>query len=75
MNSFILRLQDATHAQDIAGVTSFVGEDDSGSFGILANQARMMTEEEKLQLTKASLHRMEEEIFKRLWRMGRGIEG
>ena len=43
MNSFTLRLQDATRAQDITGVTSFVGEDASGSFGILAGHARFMT--------------------------------
>lgn len=43
MNGFTLRLQDATHAEDIAGVTSFVGEDASGSFGILAGHGRMMT--------------------------------
>ena len=42
MKSFTLRLQDATHSEDIAGVTSFVGEDASGSFGILAGHARMM---------------------------------
>jgi F-type H+-transporting ATPase subunit epsilon len=43
MKSFSLRLQDATHSEEIAGVTSFVGEDKSGSFGILAGHARMMT--------------------------------
>ena len=43
MKSFTVRLQDATHKEDIAGVTSFVGEDSSGSFGILAGHARMMT--------------------------------
>ncbi len=43
MKSFSLRLQDATHAEEITGVTSFVGEDSSGSFGILAGHARMMT--------------------------------
>ncbi len=43
MKVFTLRLQDATHAEEIAGVTSFVGEDASGSFGILAGHARMMT--------------------------------
>lgn len=43
MNSFTLRLQDATRAQDITGVTSFVGEDASGSFGLLAGHARFMT--------------------------------
>ena len=43
MKSFTLRLQDATRAQDISGVTSFVGEDASGSFGVLAGHARFMT--------------------------------
>lgn len=43
MKTFTLRLQDATHAEEIAGVTSFVGEDASGSFGILAGHARLMT--------------------------------
>jgi F-type H+-transporting ATPase subunit epsilon len=43
MSSFTLRLQDATHAEEITGVTSFVGEDASGSFGILAGHARMIT--------------------------------
>jgi F-type H+-transporting ATPase subunit epsilon len=42
MKTFTLKLQDATHAQVIAGVTSFVGEDDSGSFGILAGHQRIM---------------------------------
>jgi F-type H+-transporting ATPase subunit epsilon len=42
-STFTLRLQDATRAEEIAGVTSFVGEDDSGSFGILAGHARMLT--------------------------------
>jgi len=43
MNSFVLNLFDASHEQRIEGVTSFVGEDDSGSFGIQANHARFMT--------------------------------
>lgn len=43
MKSFSLILQDATHNQQIDGVTSFVGEDSSGSFGILAGHARMIT--------------------------------
>lgn len=43
MKGFTLRLQDATHAEEIAKVTSFVGEDVSGSFGVLADHARMMT--------------------------------
>ena len=134
MNTFLLRLQDAIRMEEIADVTSFVGEDSSGSFGILAGHARMMTslitglarfstgedswkylalpgaalffhdnvltlstrhflldddymrisqalqqqllEEEKLlRVTKESLHRMEEEVLKRLWQMGRGTEG
>jgi len=37
----MLKLQDATHSEEISGVTSFVGEDASGSFGILAGHARL----------------------------------
>jgi len=40
---FTLLLQDATHTERIEGVTSFVGEDASGSFGLLGGHARMMT--------------------------------
>jgi F-type H+-transporting ATPase subunit epsilon len=43
MNQFVLNLLDATHEQRITGVTSFIGEDASGSFGILPNHARFMT--------------------------------
>ena len=43
MKTFSLIIQDATHAEKIDGLSSFVGEDMSGSFGILANHARMMT--------------------------------
>lgn len=43
MKTFTLLIQDATHAEKIEGVSSFVGEDKSGSFGILANHARLMT--------------------------------
>lgn len=134
MKSFTLRLQDATQSEEIAGVASFVGEDASGSFGILAGHARMMAsliiglarfrigeetwqylalpgavlyfhdnvltlstrhylrdndymrvsqalqqqllaEEEKLHTMKKSLHRMEEEVFKRLWEMGHKDQG
>jgi len=42
VKSFTLQLRDATQSEKIAGVTSFVGEDASGSFGILAGHARMM---------------------------------
>ena len=43
MKTFTLVLQDATHSEELQQVTSFVGEDRSGSFGILADHARMMT--------------------------------
>jgi F-type H+-transporting ATPase subunit epsilon len=43
MSQFVLNLFDATHELRIAGVTSFVGEDASGSFGIQPNHARFMT--------------------------------
>ena len=131
MKSFVLHLQDATHYERIDQVVSFVGQDDSGQFGILADHARMMTvlafglaryrtiddrrhflavprgllycvdnnlylsarryirddeyvrisqaleeqlvtEETALRSIKDSVHRLEEEMFKRLWRMGRG---
>jgi len=43
MKRFTLQLQGTTQSKIIEGVTTFVGEDVSGSFGILANHARMMT--------------------------------
>ena len=43
MKRFTLLLQDATHTEQINDVASFVGEDASGSFGILAGHARLMT--------------------------------
>jgi F-type H+-transporting ATPase subunit epsilon len=43
MNPFVLNLFDVTHEQRITGVTSFIGEDASGSFGIQPNHARFMT--------------------------------
>lgn len=42
MKTFTLRLQDATHSQQIEQVVSFVGEDQSGSFGILAGHSRFI---------------------------------
>ena len=131
MKSFVLHLQDATHYERIDQVVSFVGQDDSGLFGILADHERMMTvlafglaryrtaddrwhflavprgllycvdnhlylstrryirddeyvrisqaleeqliaEETELRSLKESVHRLEEEMFRRLWRMGRG---
>ena len=43
MNSFSLQLYDATQQQRIDNVTSFVGEDNNGSFGLQAHHARFMT--------------------------------
>ena len=43
MNTFSLSILDVTHAEKIEGVSSFVAEDKTGSFGILADHARMMT--------------------------------
>lgn len=43
MKVFKLRLQDATNCEEIADVTSFVGEDDTGNFGLQAGHARFMT--------------------------------
>ena len=43
MRTFTLHLQDAAQYERIEGVESFVGRDESGSFGILAGHARMMT--------------------------------
>ena len=42
MNGFKLHLQSATQYDLVESVTSFVGEDGSGSFGIQANHARFM---------------------------------
>ena len=43
MRTFTLLLQDATRAQETEGVSSFVGEDASGSFGIQAGHVRFMS--------------------------------
>lgn len=43
MNSYSLQLFDSRKKLYVEGVTSFVGEDDSGSFGILPGHVRMMT--------------------------------
>ncbi|RLA41886.1 MAG: F0F1 ATP synthase subunit epsilon [Gammaproteobacteria bacterium] len=43
MKTFSLHLQDAEKNQQIDGLSTFVGEDESGSFGILAGHARMMS--------------------------------
>jgi F-type H+-transporting ATPase subunit epsilon len=134
VKTFTLRLQDATRSEQISDVVSFVGEDASGSFGVLAGHIRFLTclvvglarfrsadggwkylalpgavlyfkddvltlstrhylvdedysrisealkqelmdEEAKLQSMKESLRRMEENILKRLWQMGRKDPG
>ena len=130
MKTFAMHVQSATQYECIEGVTSFVGEDESGSFGIRARHERMATalsyglaryqlqpgiwrylafpggilyfvsnelhistrrflhdedyerisaglleqllkEEEELRAIKESLHRLEQEMFRRLWQMGR----
>jgi F-type H+-transporting ATPase subunit epsilon len=43
VKTFSLTLRDATHTEHFDHATSFVGEDASGSFGIQANHARLMT--------------------------------
>lgn len=43
MNSYTLQLYDSRKSLYVEGVASFVGEDESGSFGILSGHARMMT--------------------------------
>lgn len=130
MNTFTLHLQDAVRTERIDGVVSFVGHDASGSFGILAGHARLLTvldfglarfrltdkpweylalpeavlyfadddltictrrflrdddyeritrdlderlrvEETELRGIKDSVHRLQEELIRRLWQMGR----
>lgn len=43
MNAFTLNLHAATGSERFTGVRSFVGEDASGSFGLMAGHARFMT--------------------------------
>lgn len=43
MNQFVLHLQSPSRYERIERVTSFVGCDDSGSFGIMPKHERMMT--------------------------------
>ena len=134
MNTFVLHLQSGTQYERIEDAVSFVGVDGSGSFGILAGHARMMTclltglarfqkadgawrflalpgaviyfaenqlylstrrylhdpdykhisaalreellaDEEKLRGIKGSLHRLEDEMLKRMWTMQRDMRG
>jgi F-type H+-transporting ATPase subunit epsilon len=43
MNDFPLHLYSTSRVDHFAGVTSFVGEDKSGQFGLMAKHARMTT--------------------------------
>jgi len=43
MRTFLMRLDSATGCESIEDVVSFVGEDASGSFGIMAGHMRMIT--------------------------------
>ena len=43
VSSFVLHLQSATQYERIDKIESFVGQDSTGSFGILAGHARSMT--------------------------------
>jgi F-type H+-transporting ATPase subunit epsilon len=43
MSTFTVELQSASRTERIEGVRSFIGEDASGSFGLLAGHARFMT--------------------------------
>ncbi|MDD5036206.1 MAG: F0F1 ATP synthase subunit epsilon [Methylococcaceae bacterium] len=129
MNGFTLLLRDSSSVTRLENVHSFLGEDASGSFGILAGHARFMTclnfglarfrlaadpwqylampgavlyfadnclnlstrryfldrdyeritealsrqllaEEESLQDVKKSLAQLEQEVLKRMWRLG-----
>lgn len=43
MNTFVLNLHSALQSERIEGVESFIGEDASGSFGLMARHERFMT--------------------------------
>jgi len=43
MSAFDLQLQSTTQNEHIKNVTSFIAEDDSGSFGVMAGHIRFMT--------------------------------
>ena len=132
MNTFDLILQSGSQYEKITEVVSFIGEDKSGKFGMLAYHSRMMTclcfglaefryqnnekeyvalpggvlyfvdnqlfigtrhyikskdyhtiissldkelqhEEENVRSIKESLHRLDEEILKRLWHLKQNI--
>lgn len=58
MKSFVLMLRDATSVTRIDQLASFVGEDASGSFGILPGHVRFMT---CLEIGLARFRRLHEE--------------
>lgn len=133
MKGLVLHLESATQYERIERVESFIGEDASGSFGILPGHARLVTvlefglaryrvagasweylaapgavvycvdgdlhfstrrylrgrdyeqvyralraelreEEEALSALKRQLQRLEQELFRRLWQLGRDAE-
>ncbi len=43
MKSYTMHLFDSSKKLDVEGVTSFIGEDTTGSFGILPGHARLMS--------------------------------
>lgn len=43
MKTFKIIVKDMTHCETIDGISSFVGEDESGSFGIQAGHVRFIT--------------------------------
>lgn len=43
MNTFVLHLQSGTQYERIEGITSFAGQDASGSFGVLPRHERLMS--------------------------------
>lgn len=43
MNTFTIQLQGATQYERLDGIVSFVGEDASGSFGLMAGHGRFVT--------------------------------
>ncbi len=43
MSGFKIVLRDSVHGETIEGVSDFIGEDASGSFGLRARHARLMT--------------------------------
>lgn len=51
----------------------FLLDDDYSHISSLLRE-QLLTEEQALQVTKASLRRMEEELLRRLWQLGPGVD-